>query len=105
MHAWLLFLCRITVAVSIGCFSTGWALSAEIKAAALEQPLTPTGSYVHPLPVKHGPVRYITADQQMMLAILRPTMMASWIVALIAFVVIGARDAARPDIEHEPALT
>jgi hypothetical protein len=97
MHNWVINLCRIVIAVGMGSFVAGWIVCAKIQSDALDQPLQAQGAYIHPLPMKRAPDRYITQDQQQMLTIFRPVIMVSWIFGLAGFLVVGAVDDARRD--------
>lgn len=101
MHTWLIHLCRIVIAVSLGAFVVGWIVCAKIQSDALGQPLQAQGEYVHPLPMKRAPDRYITADQHQMLSLFRPLVMVSWMFGLVGFLAMGAVDDARRDRERK----
>jgi hypothetical protein len=104
MHEWWIYLCRIVIAVSMGCFVAGWIICAKIQSDAISQPQIAQGEYVHPLPIKRGYTHYITAEQHAMLEIWRPIIMGSWVFGLIGFIALGALDDARrhSDELHEP---
>jgi len=104
VHEWWINLCRIVIAVSMGCFVAGWIVCAKIQSDAIDQPTVSQGEYVHALPLKRGHTRYITAQQNAMLEIWRPILMGSWVFGLIGFIALGAIDDARRHSEelHEP---
>jgi hypothetical protein len=101
MHGWIIFFCRIVIAISMGAFAGGWIICAKIQSDALDQPLQAEGQYIHALPMKRAPDRYITESQQQMLSIWRPVIMSSWVFGLIGFIVMGAMDDARRDRERK----
>lgn len=91
-------LCRIVIAASVGCFAAGWVVGAWIVSDAID---APAGIYDRPLGLMRSDrVRYITVQEEQVMAVVMPGMFASIAFAMVAGVLMGALDEARRDEER-----